>query len=495
MSSLNRKYLLPAVTISVVVCALLGAVMAWHARSDIERSLDAKADAVADFVTKFSADYFAIFDFTDFENFHKAVMTDPDVGFFVITNTNREPMSDIMAEPADAGRFIVKEREIRDEFDQLQGYLKIGYNRDSLDRSLRENVIIVGIGVFVASGLLAAVITLLTRFIITKPLDKTVEMLRDIAEGEGDLTRRLNVTSRDEFGELAKWFNTFVGNIHKIISTVRESIEHVSSSSHELAMSSEELTRGAREQSDQTERVAGSMNAMSQTIIDVARNAGEAADASSEAAQVATRGREVVETAVQGMLRIADTVRESSETIGRLGESSSEIGNIIQVIEDIADQTNLLALNAAIEAARAGEAGRGFAVVADEVRKLAERTGKATKEIAIMIEKIQADTERSVVSMESGSQEVQSGVKLAEEAMDALDQIVSSSTRGKDMVHLIAVASEEQSAAAEEVSGNMESILNISHGSTASTAQIKQTAEQLEKLSSDLQNMIGWFKV
>ena len=195
------------------------------------------------------------------------------------------------------------------------------------------------------------------------------------------------------------------------------------------------------------------------------------------------------------MLRIAQTVRESTTTIGDLGTSSSEIGNIIQVIDDIADQTNLLALNAAIEAARAGEHGRGFAVVADEVRKLAERTSKATKEITDMISKIQADTEKSVQSMDSGSTEVQEGVALATEAMGSLELIVASSEKGKDMVHRIAAASEQQSAAAEDVSSNMESILEITRRSSNSTKEILTTSQELENLSNDLQALAGLFKV
>lgn len=495
LNTISKKFLVPTVTLTAVLLAGLGIFMAMNSKSAIEATMDAKGTAVADFITRFSADYFAIFDFSDFGNFAKAISTDDAVEFFVIYNSQGEALTTNMPPPEDVSDLMVYEREIRDEFGNVLGSLKIGYNKDALKASVQKNAAIIVIGVLVAIALLATGITFLTRAIIINRVNRTVDMLRDVAEGKGDLTKRLRADSEDELGKLARWFNTFVENLQNIIRTVQSSVQQVSASSLQLAGASEKLSGGSHEQAMQTEQVASAMTEMSQTIVDVAKNAGDAAGASHEASQTAEKGRDVVDRTVQGMLRIADTVREASETIGQLGQSSNEIGDIIKVIDEIADQTNLLALNAAIEAARAGEQGRGFAVVADEVRKLAERTSRATKEIAGMIDKIQTDTERSVSSMEVGSTEVRSGVELAGEAKKALDQIVAASNKGESMIQRIAAASEQQSTAAEEVSQNMETILRISHKSRGSTSQIKQTAEELKNLSGELQRMIGQFKV
>jgi methyl-accepting chemotaxis protein len=475
LNTISRKYLVSTLTFTAVLLVALGAYMGVQNLNALEDTMDEKGKAVADFITRFSAEYFAIFDFTDFENIEKAIASDPDVEYFVLYNTQDEALT-ANSPPGDTSALLVYSGDIKDEFDNVLGRLEIGYNKRSLAESQKKSTVTILISMVVALALLALGMALLTRRLVISRVNSTVDMLKDIAQGEGDLTKRLSVNGNDELSELATWFNTFVVNIQNIIVAVKAS-------------------QGAQEQAMQTEQVATAMTEMSQTIVDVARNAGDAAGASHDASETAAKGREVVDGAVQGMLKIAKTVSEASESIGTLGESSSEIGNIIQVIDEIADQTNLLALNAAIEAARAGEHGRGFAVVADEVRKLAERTGKATKEIAEMIEKIQTDTDLSVSSMQTGKKEVQGGVELAEEARKSLDLIVKSSDKGETMVHRIAAASEEQSSAAEQVSQNMENILNIARHSAQSTGQIKTTSQELERLSLELQRMIQLFKV
>ena len=255
------------------------------------------------------------------------------------------------------------------------------------------------------------------------------------------------------------------------------------------------MAAGAQEQSSQATEVAGAVEQMTKTIYETTKNTGQATEASKNAGKSAKEGGHVVEETIHGMNRIAVVVKQSAATVQELGKSSDQIGEIVQVIDDIADQTNLLALNAAIEAARAGEQGRGFAVVADEVRKLAERTTKATKEIATMIKQIQKDTSGAVESMQQGTVEVESGKLLAEKAGTSLREIIHGAEQVVDIVSQVAAASEEQSSAAEQISKNIESISSVTQESASGIQQIAHASEDLNRLTLNLQELVARFKV
>jgi methyl-accepting chemotaxis protein len=361
----------------------------------------------------------------------------------------------------------------------------------SIQNSFRNRVLILVL-MFVVFG---AVITYFVSGFIVNPIVRTSEMLKDIAQGEGDLTKRLDISSKDEVGDLAKWFNVFVAKLRAIMLKIADSTDQLASAAEQLSASSSQISAGTDKQASQTEQIATSMEEMSATVIDIAKNASEAAGAANNATQSAGKGGEIVRNTVDGMNRIAGAVRESASTIEALKRSSEQIGEIIGVIDEIADQTNLLALNAAIEAARAGEQGRGFAVVADEVRKLAERTTKATREIAEMIKSIQSETGGAVSAMESGSQEVEKGVTLANEAGEALHQIVEQVNKVTDMVQQIATSTEEQSAAAEEISSNVESVATIARESTTGIEQSTGAAQELSNLATSLKSIVQQFKL
>ncbi len=332
------------------------------------------------------------------------------------------------------------------------------------------------------------------RNIITR-VTEAAERVQDIAEGEGDLTKRVHESGRDEVNDLSLWFNKFIANLQGIITSVKESVSLLSVSSSQISDTSREVSEKTSKQAAQTEQVATSIAEMSQTILEVAQNSSSASNAAQESVQEAKRGSDTVDKTVAGMSMIAETVKTSAITISNLGESSRMIGEIINVINDIADQTNLLALNAAIEAARAGEQGRGFAVVADEVRKLAERTSNATKEISVMIKKIQSDTETSVNTMEEGVLRVQEGVELAEASKESLLSIVKASEQCVDMVNMIASSTEQQSAAIEEISANMEAISTASNDIKQGMGQIEDSTNNLSDLSQKLKSNVGIFKV
>jgi methyl-accepting chemotaxis protein len=308
-----------------------------------------------------------------------------------------------------------------------------------------------------------------------------------------DLT--VQVTPKGDKDVLGNAFKTMTTNLTAMIRQVTDNSTQLVSAATEIASTSEQMARGSQEQTGQTAQVSSAVEEMTATIVESSRNAGEAAGQAKEAANAARAGNQVVSQTIEGMNRIAQVVQESANTVQELAKSSDKIGEIIGVIDDIADQTNLLALNAAIEAARAGEQGRGFAVVADEVRKLAERTTKATKEITGMIKGIQNDTKGAVAGMEQGINEVQQGRELADKAGESLTAIATYSQKVMDMIQQIATAAEEQSAASEEIARSVEGIAKVTKENATGVEQSAAAAEQLNRQAEGLQKMVSRFKV
>jgi methyl-accepting chemotaxis protein len=335
---------------------------------------------------------------------------------------------------------------------------------------------------------------------INGTLEETIKPIKESAEvlevmSTGDLTVRVNGDYKGDHQIMKNSINDLGDSLSSVIADVTGAVSATASASAEISSTSEEMAAGAQEQSAQAGEVASAIEQMTSTILQTSQNANQAAENSKKAVDIANDGGKVVLQTVDGMKRIADVVSQTAGMVQELGNNSDQIGEIIQVIDDIADQTNLLALNAAIEAARAGEQGRGFAVVADEVRKLAERTTKATKEIATMIKKIQHDTGEAVSSINAGTGEVEKGRELANKSGESLEQIIKGSADTVDMVTQVAVASEEQSSAAEQISRSIEGISSVTHQSAASTVQIAKATEDLSQLTENLQNLISRFKI
>ncbi len=328
---------------------------------------------------------------------------------------------------------------------------------------------------------------------IVNPLQESSDVLSAMATG--DLSVRMKGNYKGDHQLIENNVNSLAESLCAALRDVSEVVAATASSSAEISSSTEEMAAGAQEQNSQTAEVAGAIEEMTATILENAKSAKQALETAKKARQVAEEGGNVVSETVHGMNRIADVVKKSAATVQALGKSSTQIGEIVQVIDDIADQTNLLALNAAIEAARAGEQGRGFAVVADEVRKLAERTTKATKEIALMIKKIQVDTSGAVRSMEEGTHEVDKGITLAQRAGSALHEIVSVVSQLTDMATQIASGSEQQTGAAGQISKNIEGISSVTHESAAGTQEIARAAEDLSQLTNQLQRLVAQFKI
>jgi methyl-accepting chemotaxis protein len=415
--------------------------------------------------------------------------TRDDVLSYGLANEN-EKMIAIMKTPSGNQRSA----RLQSLIDQMQS-IKMGAveqtNTNNTDAAQSAKTIILVVTILGFTFALGIGIYL-SRFIA-----RLINRIGDDAEiiANGDLTLEVIYQSKDEFGKLCDSLRKMVSSLHTTISEVTEASAAVASASTQISSSTEEMAAGAQEQTSQASEVASAVEEMTKTIIENSKNASNTSDTAKESKQAAEQGGKIVEDTIAGMTTIANVVKMSADTVKELGKSSDQIGEIISVIDDIADQTNLLALNAAIEAARAGEQGRGFAVVADEVRKLAERTTKATKEIAGMIKKIQGETAGAVNAMEQGTQKVDEGMQLADKAGESLKDIVDISQRVTDMVNQIAAASEEQSSASEQISKNVEAISAVTNQTATGTQQIAHAAEDLNRLTENLSQLVGRFKL
>lgn len=331
--------------------------------------------------------------------------------------------------------------------------------------------------------------------VITGPLDDTVGALNDIAEGEGDLTRRLKTRGNDEIARVGNGFNRFVTRIHDAMKTVSGATAQLAAASEEMSMVADETSKGVTKQRSETELVATSMTQMASTAQEVAQNAELAANGTRDADEQAIEGKRIVASTMEVISSLASEVERAANVIKNLESNSQQIGSIAEVIRDIAEQTNLLALNAAIEAARAGEQGRGFAVVADEVRNLASRTRQSTEEIETMIQELQAGTSDAANVMEESREKAHASVDQATQAAAALDKITASVNHVMAMNTQIAESARQQGNVSEEISRNINTITGIADETNESTSQMSRASEELSKLASDLQGLVNQFKV
>jgi methyl-accepting chemotaxis protein len=346
---------------------------------------------------------------------------------------------------------------------------------------------------------LFALFTLILSFFVSRGITRTLQhvtgSLQEMGTVGGDLSRRLVIEREDESGALARAFNNFLDTLKGLVDNIGRNADEVAAAAIQLNSTAQQIATGSGQLAAQTISVATAGEEMASTSTEIARNCSMAVENANRAGQTALSGSEVVDHAVQSIQRISVRVQESAQTVESLGKRSEQIGQIIGTIEDIADQTNLLALNAAIEAARAGEQGRGFAVVADEVRALAERTTKATREIGEMIKTIQQETKIAVTAMEAGVMEVTQGTADAARSGKALEEIMEQVGEVTNQINQIATAAEEQTATTSDISSNMQRIIQVVQETSDSSGDTAAAAGQLSNLAEGLKRTVAQFRL
>ena len=352
---------------------------------------------------------------------------------------------------------------------------------------------IAGIGLFFL--LLSAGVAVGVARFMTRPIRHVTERMKGIAAGEGDLTQRLPEESRDEIGELSRQFNAFVSTMQTTIQEVDGTTQSLASAAEQLNQVASQTRQTVERQSSETDQIATAINEMTTTVQEVSRNGTEVADAASAADEKAREGGEVVSGNAAAMDTLGNELDEMANVISQLSERSQEIKTVLDVIHSVTEQTNLLALNAAIEAARAGEHGRGFAVVADEVRALAQRSSKSAEEIQSIIDGLITDTNQAVETMKQARERSNDNRDRASRARESLQSIEESISRISEQVTQIATAAEEQSQAAEEINQNVTGIVEAAQESSSGTEQTNRASDEVASMAERLREVVGRFRI
>ncbi len=485
------------------------------AAESLLRALESKADSLGLFMSKTAPDLIMSYDFSSLKDYQAIAARDEDVAYAAYLNPEGGTLTDFKR-PEDTSNVIERKYPIKSD-GELIGHVLLGMSRAAVDGgvaasneridaalsaveanaqdSLSSFITIMSVDGVVVLVIITLVIFALFRKLLIDRLRSTTELMSALADGNGDLTRRLPVTNQDEVSQLCGAVNQFIAQLQEMVGKIVGEVEELAQQVDVLRQAGSDMTSHSDTQRMETTQVAAAMNQMTATVQEVAHHAGSAAEAALKADDESRNGRVIVDDTKQAIDALAQEIEHASEVINTVESDSENIGGVLDVIRGIAEQTNLLALNAAIEAARAGEQGRGFAVVADEVRTLASRTQTSTEEIHAMIERLQTGTGKAVNVMHKSKEKARETVVKADEAGDALGNIAAAVGTINEMNTQIATAAEEQGSVAEEINRNVDAINNISELTAESAQRTATTGDRLSQVADELRGLAGAFRI
>ena len=484
-------------------------------KQEMLNALKLKANFIGRFLAKTAPDLILSFDFSVLDSYQKEAARDDEVAYAIYLKPDDTPFIRVK-KPADSSQIIEYAYPIVYDGEKL-GKLMIGMSTAKVDRQIQlsdqrinkvleqfnasgEQVLnhyytIIGFNILGVMLVISIVLIFVIQHFIIGPINETTSLIKNISAGHGDLTVRLPVNSHDDIGQLRQAVNDFVEQLQGMIGKIVAEVNLMTQSVSVMQQTSSTLTQESDAQQQQTSAIASAINQMTDTVQQVVLSTEETVKAADEGKQQASVGQKIVLENTQSIRTLSSEVDAASTVITKLESDSEKIGMILDVINGIAEQTNLLALNAAIEAARAGEQGRGFAVVADEVRTLASRTHESTLEIRETIEHVQKGTHDVVQVMQGGKSAAEKSVSQAEQASSALDTITGVVSTITEMTNGIAHLAKGQSQAAEEINHNIINISTISQRVAQESRNSAEASQQLSQLAQRLNDITGQFKI
>jgi len=485
------------------------------AEQSLIKALHSKADSLGLFMSQTAPDLILGYDFTSLQAYQANAAKDPDVAYAAYIKPDNSAMTEYKA-VEDKQDIIEKRYKIESE-GELLGYVLLGLSKagvkqginesnqrisqaeekvqQSSEESLSQFLTIILIDVIVALVMISVMVGFLFKVLVTSRLRDTKELIDALADGSGDLTRRLPEPNEDEVSQLCGSVNQFVEYLQKIITNIVDNTKVLNAEATELQQFGSELSKYADSQSEETTMTATAMTEMTSTVQEVARFAQDAAGAANKADSDALEGRKLVNETTESINQLAQEIEKASSAINHVENDSENIGGVIEVIKGIADQTNLLALNAAIEAARAGEQGRGFAVVADEVRTLASRTQSSTEEIQQMIQNLQSRTNQAVSVMQQSTTKAKETVEQANNAGSALTSITEAVSTINQMNIHIASAAEEQGKVSEEINKSIITLNDIAENTSEKAQNTAHSGAKISQIANESDKLVGTFKI